>query len=98
MNRPAARILWSLLAAVVVLVWVFPVYWMVNSALLPNAKNSATLIDQLNLLFCANQMTAATRNHVTTTLSALPAAATDLERVQTAIQLVISLPDGALQK
>jgi N,N'-diacetylchitobiose transport system permease protein len=28
---------WSVVAVVVALLWVFPVYWMVNSALLPNA-------------------------------------------------------------
>lgn len=33
-----ARALWSLLAVLVALVWVFPVYWMWNSSLLPNAR------------------------------------------------------------
>ena len=36
-RRPAARVLWSVVAILVALVWAFPVYWMVNSALLPNA-------------------------------------------------------------
>jgi N,N'-diacetylchitobiose transport system permease protein len=40
-SRPVARILWSLVGVVVVLVWVFPVYWMVNSALLPNVTLQA---------------------------------------------------------
>jgi hypothetical protein len=68
------------------------------SALLPNARNPAALADQLNLLICANQMTAATRTQIITTLNSFAATATDLERVQTAIQFSVSSPDGALQK
>jgi uncharacterized protein (DUF1800 family) len=68
------------------------------SALLPNARNPAALVDQLNLLFCANQMTAATRAQIISTLTAFAATATDLERVQTAIQFTVTSPDGALQK
>jgi hypothetical protein len=68
------------------------------SALLPNAKNPAALVDQLNLLFCANQMTAATRTQIITTLNSFAATATDLERVHTAIQFTVNSPDGALQK
>lgn len=30
------RTIWSVVALVIALIWVFPVYWMVNSALLPN--------------------------------------------------------------
>lgn len=30
------RALWSVVALVLALMWVFPVYWMINSALLPN--------------------------------------------------------------
>ncbi len=68
------------------------------SAFLPNARSPAALLDQLNLLFCANQMTAGTRAQILTAMAAMPAAAADLERVQTAIQFVITSPDGALQK
>jgi len=68
------------------------------SALLPNARNVTALIDQLDLLFCANQMTVATRSQIAATLSSLTTTATDLERVQTAIQLTITSPDGSLQK
>ena len=35
-RRRLTRAMLSVLAVVVALVWVFPVYWMVNSALLPN--------------------------------------------------------------
>ena len=68
------------------------------STLLPNARNAPALVDQVNLLFCANQMSAATRAQIIATLNSLAAAATDTERVQTAIQFTITSPDGALQK
>ena len=68
------------------------------SALLPNARNSAALVDQLSLLFTANQMTAGTRAAIIAGLDAHPTAATDLERVKSAIQLVLLSPDGALQR
>lgn len=35
--RRARRLVWSIVGVVVSLVWLFPVYWMLNSALLPNA-------------------------------------------------------------
>jgi uncharacterized protein (DUF1800 family) len=68
------------------------------SALLPNAKDPTALVAQLNLLFCANQMTAATRAQIVATLQALPATTPDLDRVQTALQFTITSPDGAVQK
>ena len=68
------------------------------ASLLPNAKNPAALVDQLNLLFCANQMTTATRTQIITTINSFAATATDLERVHTAIQFTVGSPDGALQK
>jgi N,N'-diacetylchitobiose transport system permease protein len=39
--RTVGRVGGSVLALVVALVWVFPVYWMINSAFLPNTKLSA---------------------------------------------------------
>jgi len=36
-SRRGKRVLWSVVAIVIALMWAFPVYWMVNSALLPNA-------------------------------------------------------------
>ena len=42
-TKPASRrrfrlgkLIFSLVALVVALIWIFPVYWMVNSSLLPN--------------------------------------------------------------
>lgn len=34
-RRPVGRSAWNVLAVVLALVWVFPVYWMINSSLLP---------------------------------------------------------------
>jgi uncharacterized protein (DUF1800 family) len=68
------------------------------SALLPNVRNPSALADQLSLLFCANQMTPALRSLIAATLGALPPVATDLERVQTAVQLALLSPDGATQR
>jgi uncharacterized protein (DUF1800 family) len=68
------------------------------SALLPNARNAAALADQVNLLFCANQLTAANRTLLITTLNGMATAATDLELVQTAVEFVLTAPDGVLQR
>ncbi|MEY2879488.1 MAG: hypothetical protein RLZZ15_1868 [Verrucomicrobiota bacterium] len=64
---------------------------------LVNARNPAALLDQLNLIFCANQMTANTRTQITAALQSLNTE-TDLVRVQTALQLVVLCPDGATQR
>ena len=68
------------------------------SALLVNARNPTVLVAQLNLLFCANQMTAASRATIVGTLQSLPAAESDLQRVRIATQLVVLSPDGATQR
>lgn len=68
------------------------------SAFTANARNPAALVDQLNLLFCANQMSTSARTIIVNALQSLPAATADLERIKTAIQLVVSSPDSALQK
>jgi len=67
-------------------------------AFLPNARHPTALVDQLDLLFCANQMTTGTRTLVINALNEHPAASTDLERVQSAIQFVVTSPDGAFQR
>jgi uncharacterized protein (DUF1800 family) len=64
------------------------------------ATNIPALLDRLNLLMCAGQMSAATRTRITTTLTALPSgtAAQQTERVQTAVLLTATSPDGATQR
>lgn len=68
------------------------------SAFLPNARNSAALVDQLNLLLCANSLSAASRTLLLTTLDTLPASATDQERVETAAAFIAISADSAAQK
>jgi N,N'-diacetylchitobiose transport system permease protein len=41
-SRTLARRLWGAVAVLVALVWAFPVYWMLNSALLPNVRLQST--------------------------------------------------------
>jgi len=68
------------------------------SAFLPNAGNPAALVDQVNLLFCAGQMSAATRAQIVSTLQSLSPTASDALRVKVAVQFAATSPDGALQK
>jgi len=70
------------------------------SAELALVNNVPGLIDRLNLLMTAGQLTPATRSRITTTVTAIPAAtaAQQLERVQTAVLLVATSPDGATQR
>ena len=70
------------------------------SAFLANADNPTALINQLDLLLCANQMTAATRTSLATLLqdlSTLPNTGA-LDRVKAAINLVLVCPDSATQR
>jgi uncharacterized protein (DUF1800 family) len=66
--------------------------------LLPLAKTPDALIDYLDLVFCAGAMPAPARAAITTTLAALPAATTDLERVRTALDLVVTSPAATVQR
>lgn len=65
---------------------------------LPNARNPAALLDQLNRLFCAGGLSGAARTEILARLQALPAATTDTARVQSAIHLVYASTDSALQR
>jgi hypothetical protein len=68
------------------------------SDFLPNARNPAALVDQLNTLVCAGGMSGGLRTLVLNTLQSLPSAATDAERVRTAMHLVLMSPDAATQR
>lgn len=68
------------------------------SALLPLARDPAALVAALDLLFCAGQMSDATRAQIIVTLSALPPFISDALRVKAAVQFTLISPDGALQK
>ena len=56
------------------------------------------LLDHLNAVLCGGSMSQYTRDRVTTALLALPTSTTTLERAQSAILIVVTTPDGAIQK
>lgn len=68
-------------------------------SLLSLARTPQTLVDQLNLLFCAGALSPTANARIVAALNAMPAASTpdDLERVHAAIYLVVNSPDGAIQ-
>ena len=70
------------------------------SAFLANADNPTALINQLDLLLCSNQMTAATRTSLSTLLQDLATLPNTgaLDRVKAAINLVLVCPDSATQR
>ncbi len=68
------------------------------SPFLPNARNPAALVDQLDLIFCGGQMGTYTRNQILAALQAFAAGTGDLERVQHAIHLTVVSPAAATQK
>jgi hypothetical protein len=66
------------------------------SAFLPNARNFTALADQVNLLFCANQLTAANRTLLINTLTNTANVSSDTDLVRTAVEFVLAAPDGAV--
>lgn len=68
------------------------------SGFLPLASDPAALLDRLNLLFCSNSLSAATQANILGTLQSLSPNTSDIERVETAIHLIVTSPDAARQK
>lgn len=66
--------------------------------LLPLARQSGTLMDQLNVLFCAGSMPTATRDRIVAALGAVPPSTSDLDRVRTAVYLTTVTQQAAVQK
>jgi hypothetical protein len=71
--------------------------------LYPLTRTPAQLVDRLNLLLTGGMMPAAARERVVAAVNGLPAgtgAATgnDIERVRSALYLVLTSPHGAVQK
>ncbi len=62
------------------------------------AGNVPALLDRLSLLMTSGQLTPAARTRVTNALAALNANTSALERVQTALLLIATSPDGATQR
>ncbi|MBI5382510.1 MAG: DUF1800 family protein [Opitutae bacterium] len=68
------------------------------SGLLLLAQQAGPLADYLNTVFCGGAMPATMRARLVTALGTMPSNTTDLERVRSAIYLVITSPEAAIQK
>lgn len=68
--------------------------------LVPYAKTPLALVDQLNLLLCGYSMPPPMATRIVTALTAMPtnSVAADTERVRSAIYLIVTSPEGAVQK
>ncbi|MEF8765932.1 hypothetical protein, partial [Stenotrophomonas sp. A3_2] len=68
-----------------------------DTAELPLAGTPASLVDRMNLILCAGQMTSATRTLILNAVQAVPK--TDaLHRIATAVYLTMNSPDYIVQK
>lgn len=67
------------------------------SGLMAFASDAAALLDQVNLLFCGGNMTAATRDNLLNVIQQIPASES-LSRVRLAIYLAVTCPEGAVQR
>ena len=61
-------------------------------------SNPAALLDHLSNLLCAGTLSSAARTRIAAALTALPTATTTDDRAKTAIYLVLSSPNAAVQK
>jgi uncharacterized protein (DUF1800 family) len=62
------------------------------------AQKPDDLIDYLNLVFCAGALPDQARTVISDTLTHLPPATADLERARTALDLVVTSPESAVQR
>ncbi len=76
----------------------WPFLVMDYSALTSLVATPSALVDQLNLLFCSNGMSATARARILSTMQSLVASTDDAEKIKTAIYLTVVSPDSALQK
>jgi len=58
----------------------------------------AALLDHLNLILASGSLTSATRTRITTALTALPTATSTIDRVRSAVLLVLTSPAASIQK
>jgi uncharacterized protein (DUF1800 family) len=65
--------------------------------LVPLAANAPALLDEVNLLFCGGEMTAATRDNILNTVQQVPAYDA-LLRARLAVYLAATCPEGAVQR
>jgi len=62
------------------------------------AQKPSELIDYLDLVFCAGSLPPKARAIITDTFSHLPPTTSDLERARTALDLVVTSPEAAVQR
>jgi hypothetical protein len=64
------------------------------------AGDAAALVERLNRLLCAGQLSEATRSLITTTITGMPGSGTTdkTQRVQAAVMLVMASPDYLVQR
>jgi uncharacterized protein (DUF1800 family) len=64
------------------------------------AGDAAALVDRLNRLLCAGQLSAATSSLITTTIAGMPGSSTTdkTQRVQAAVMLLMASPDYLVQR
>jgi hypothetical protein len=67
-------------------------------SLLSVASSPPALLDRLSLLLCGDQLSVRTREKITNLLNQRYASATDLQRVKIALQVVLAVPDSAVQR
>jgi uncharacterized protein (DUF1800 family) len=66
--------------------------------LLPLAKAPQQLVDYMNLILCGGTMTQADTNLIVSALTRMPTSTADLEKVRSALYLVVTSPEGSVQK
>lgn len=66
--------------------------------LLPLAKTPQQLVDYLNLIFCGGTMTQSDTNVIVSALTRMPTSTADLEKIRSALYLVVTSPEGSVQK
>ena len=65
---------------------------------LTGASSTTAMVGTLNLLFGAGNMSSAATQQIITSLAALPASTTALQKAQAALELVVTAPGGAIQQ
>ena len=68
------------------------------SSLTALAANPSGLLDRLGTLFLSGSMSTQLRTRVTAALAGVPNGTSDTEKVRTALYLVVTSPEGAVQK
>ena len=66
--------------------------------LLPLAKAPQQLVDYMNLIFCGGTMSPADTNLIVSAITRMPSSTADLEKVRSALYLVVTSPEGSVQK